>query len=164
MVMTALFYHIINYAYPYIFNPNMAIAKFIYLHPDNRKGFNLFVEASNEAKYSLFLYINEQRNGSYTIDSNNNVINITSEVLKDKQSYYYQPIKINFFISAETITNNVEQNKNKDNGEGNNNKSGSGKDDDKTKKLILIIGCSAIGIFVVVVVIVIIFLFRNKNS
>ena len=162
-----------NYVYPYIFNANMTIAKFAYLHPDNRKGFSLVVEVSNEAKYSLVLYINEQRNDSYTIDSNNNIINITSEVLKDKQSYYYQPIKINFLISPKTINNSelvklkikefIEPSKNKGNGEGNNNKSGSG-NDDKTKRLILIIGCSAIGVLVVVVVIVIILLFKNKKS
>ena len=168
-----------NYAYPYMFNSNMTIAKFAYLHPDNRKGFSLVVEVSNEAKYSLVLYINEQRNGSYTIDSNNNIINITSEVLKDKQSYYYQPIKINFLISPKTINNSelvklkikefIEPSKNKGNGDGdgkgkgNNNQSGSG-NDDKTKRLILIIGCSAIGVLVVVVVIVIILLFKNKKS
>ena len=182
-----------NYSHPYIFNPNMTIAKFTYLHPDNTKGFSLFVEASNETKYLLVLYINEERNDSYTIDNNNFEINITSAKLKDKQSYCYQPIKINFLISAETIAkdelvklkikefiepstdNDNKDNDNKDDGNkdddnkdnGNNNGGGNNnsiKDDDKTKKLIFIIGFSAIGFLVVAEVIVIIFIFKNKKS
>lgn len=148
-----------NYIYPFIFNQNMSLAKFTYLHPDNAKGFCLTIEASNEVEYSLILYINEERNNSRTIKGNDE-INIESEILKDKQSYFYQPIKIDFLISAQNIPKDglvklkiKEYTPKKDN-----------KNDDKTKKLILIIGCSAIGVLVIVVAIIIIFLVKNKRA
>jgi hypothetical protein len=148
-----------NYIYPFIFNKNMSFAKFTYLHPDNAKGLSLTVEASNEAEYSLNLYINGGIYNSRTIKGNDE-INIESEILKDKQSSLYQPIKIDFLISAGNNTKDElvklkikEFTPKKDN-----------KKDDKTKKLILIIGCSAIGVLVIVVVIVIIFLVKNKKT
>jgi hypothetical protein len=111
----------------------------------------------------IYLFIYNKINGgiynSRTIKGNDE-INIESEILKDKQSSLYQPIKIDFLISAGNNTKDElvklkikEFTPKKDN-----------KKDDKTKKLILIIGCSAIGVLVIVVVIVIIFLVKNKKT
>ena len=152
--------------YPFIFKENLKNIKFMHIDTEKDKGIQINLKFSDEKKYSLTLFLNDQQIKEFNIQKRDDYVVVNSDRLNNHCKNDNQPCKINFILNSKngkgdsTIEIEVSHNiTGEEHWDDNDQRKGNNKD-----HTLLYILIAVLGGIILIILIVLIFVLKYKKK